>query len=100
MKATFFDANDNFAPLEICDRRTSERCQLFMPPGTADPRKDEDGVTRLACFECDPDFSEKDRERIRMEYACEAALAAGRRDEAEQLHQAIMARMDEDLAAG
>jgi hypothetical protein len=26
--------------LEICDLRTSERCQLFMPFGTADPHED------------------------------------------------------------
>jgi hypothetical protein len=83
--------------LERCDLRTSERCQLFMPQGTADPYTDEDGITTLSCFECDPDFSEEQREEIRLNEACEHARKAGRIEEAEMLHQMIMARMDERL---
>jgi hypothetical protein len=70
-----------------------------MPPGTADPYTDEDGITTLSCFECDPDFSEEQREDIRMNEACEHARKAGHLEEAERLHQVIMARMDADIEA-
>jgi hypothetical protein len=90
--------------LEMCELRTSERCQLFMPPGTADiyEEEDEDGIMRprpVSCFECDPDFSEEQREEIRMSETAERAREAGRLDEAKRLDDVIFARWDAEWAA-
>jgi hypothetical protein len=80
--------------LEACEVRNSENCRLFTPIGSCSTMYDEDGNGYLCCENCcllTDDEAPLYAEMNRLMDAEEAAVAAGRIEEAAQLRQEIAA---------